>query len=1181
MFYQRFEQIGYQPGVIGWNPSIVLDEGAGDNSLLYPWKDDQAPENLSIALIGQAKHTFAWDVSQWVLTDSEINNDNTFGDGIPDYWENYWFGDFSYAPDEDYDLDGINNGLEFSLGYDPTSSANSTEITAIEENISLKLEWGGQETIALLINNPTTSIVNYTASLSGGQAGGYVWDDSVVGSVAYNWTEISATGTALTAIESDDNDSAEITLQHVVFPFYGDDKTSLWVSTNGYLNFRQEYNDSSNDNLPDYASPYGAIAAFWDDLDTGVGGDIYYQEYPASNPDRLIVQYEGVAKDDSSGVNTFQIVLHHDGIIEFFYKQMNGDLDESSVGIQNIFRNQGIQLAYNEAYLQNNMAIRFTPSKQMVSLVNPSGIVPASSSLELNLNLDKENVFAGSYAGVVSVVHDGQGTSPIEIPFQLEIPYAKVTAPTSGLTLFEGESLSSSSNYFRAKVIDAPESIDEVEFLYTTGSIGRDTSPSNDEYTRSWFSLPAGEHKVFARVKLSNGETNDSAPITVVAIPDSDGDKMDDRWEQFYFSGTQEDPLGDYDQDGASNLHEYEFGFDPDDDTQTPQNISSDVTITEPDNNYTVLEGDTINFKATATDEDFGFERIEFWSNLQPGSPLISGNSSGSVSLYGSGNIVGTHVVTAVTVDRYGKMSDLSPSITVVVLPDSDGDRMDDNWEIASFGDLLQEASADFDGDRFPNIFEYHHGTDAGTESGAAQSYPPSLSSALSPLSEVGSVVSYYVDLNYFDNLPPEASPHENAKTTITAALSSANDFDILEVLPGIYNETIDINDRVFLYGCDYARETVIDASGLSGILVDLNTESVLDGFTIKNGGTTSFVSQGAGVNISVSGDANKPRLIGCLVVDNLASSRGGGIYLHTGDLTLVSCSVIGNTAPKGAGFYHNSSSSNISLINTLFWNEAGLSSSLVRGQEIEGGTGNVLLLNTLHRDDLTGSVLIDGVDQGTDNPGITAYYGIYHSSPAKDAGNALIAYSRRDSDNESRDDGLIDIGVDEVVDGDGDAIADTWMAYYGLSDASGHDDSDAFTNLEEYQNQTDPLQADTDGDSVSDSGEVNLAGTNPLVADSDDLDTDLNQDGIDDSVGLILGISLSGDDQDGDNLTNAQEIELGTDPTKADTDGDGTNDDLDDFPLDPTRDSIGNSDPSDTSAPSIFLRKPPGAVLL
>ena len=65
------------------------------------------------------------------------------------------------------------------------------------------------------------------------------------------------------------------------------------------------------------------------------------------------------------------------------------------------------------------------------------------------------------------------------------------------------------------------------------------------------------------------------------------------------------------------------------------------------------------------------------------------------------------------------------------------------------------------------------------------------------------------------------------------------------------------------------------------------------------------------------------------------------------------------------------------------------------------------------------------------------------------------------------------------------------------------------------------------------------------------------------------------------DTLTNVEEAALGTDPTKADTDGDGANDDVDDFPLDPTRTSIGSADPGDSAAPSIFLRKPPGATLL
>ena len=65
-FYDRFAQVGYEPGSAGWNPSIILDERQGDNSTRYPWKDDQTPENMSIALIGQAKFLFAWDLSLFI-----------------------------------------------------------------------------------------------------------------------------------------------------------------------------------------------------------------------------------------------------------------------------------------------------------------------------------------------------------------------------------------------------------------------------------------------------------------------------------------------------------------------------------------------------------------------------------------------------------------------------------------------------------------------------------------------------------------------------------------------------------------------------------------------------------------------------------------------------------------------------------------------------------------------------------------------------------------------------------------------------------------------------------------------------------------------------------------------------------------------------------------------------------
>ncbi|MEO0510255.1 MAG: LamG-like jellyroll fold domain-containing protein [Verrucomicrobiota bacterium] len=110
-FYDRFAEIGYQPA------HLQLDEGEGDNSPLYPWRDDQTPENLSIALIGQAKNLFAWDISAYVGTDSD-------SDSLPDYWEWYWFQSLTQTASDDADGDGQDNAEELAE-YENPSEAQS------------------------------------------------------------------------------------------------------------------------------------------------------------------------------------------------------------------------------------------------------------------------------------------------------------------------------------------------------------------------------------------------------------------------------------------------------------------------------------------------------------------------------------------------------------------------------------------------------------------------------------------------------------------------------------------------------------------------------------------------------------------------------------------------------------------------------------------------------------------------------------------------------------------------------------------------------------------------------------------------------------------------------------------------------------------------------------------------
>jgi PKD repeat protein len=110
----------------------------------------------------------------------------------------------------------------------------------------------------------------------------------------------------------------------------------------------------------------------------------------------------------------------------------------------------------------------------------------------------------------------------------------------------------------------------------------------------------------------------------------------------------------------------------------------------------------------------------------------------------------------------------------------------------------------------------------------------------------------------------------------------------------------------------------------------------------------------------------------------------------------------------------------------------------------------------------------------------------------------------------------------------------------------------------------------DSDGDGLTDAQEQSL-GTDPHKADT-------NGDGIPDGTAVAIGISPTNPDMDADGVANATERSNGTDPFVADTDGDGVNDGADAFPLDATRSQPSQSDPSDHTPPTITLVRPEGA---
>lgn len=122
--------------------------------------------------------------------------------------------------------------------------------------------------------------------------------------------------------------------------------------------------------------------------------------------------------------------------------------------------------------------------------------------------------------------------------------------------------------------------------------------------------------------------------------------------------------------------------------------------------------------------------------------------------------------------------------------------------------------------------------------------------------------------------------------------------------------------------------------------------------------------------------------------------------------------------------------------------------------------------------------------------------------------------------------------------DTDDDGMDDAWETTHGLAvgvnDADGDDDEDELSNIREFAANTDPGNADTDGDGLADGAEVIQHGTNPVL---DDTDGDQLTDGEEvDQHGTNPLVA----DTDGDGLTDSEEVLThGSDPNNSDTDGD------------------------------------------
>ena len=145
---------------------------------------------------------------------------------------------------------------------------------------------------------------------------------------------------------------------------------------------------------------------------------------------------------------------------------------------------------------------------------------------------------------------------------------------------------------------------------------------------------------------------------------------------------------------------------------------------------------------------------------------------------------------------------------------------------------------------------------------------------------------------------------------TIASAVAAASSGSIIQIAPGVYNESIDLGGKdLELTGDPDAPDTVIlDGTGLAdSILVMAGGQSAntrISGLTFRSGTR----GHGTGLQPGATGDGGavfieggEPRILDCRFIDN-AAARGGAIWSDAASPRIRRCVLDGNTAADNGG---------------------------------------------------------------------------------------------------------------------------------------------------------------------------------------------------------------------------------------------------------------------------------------
>ena len=340
-------------------------------------------------------------------------------------------------------------------GYNVTIPPQPGRITISPLSLNAKLSFGKTATQSLMISNSNSegSLLNYKIKrqnarinwedisdiqkrskindIGGPDEFGYTWldSDALTGPI-FHWRDISTTGTK---IFLDDDEDILLALPFP-FPFYGENKDSIRVSSNGYLTFGTDGTEFENNHIPDNTQPNDCIMPFWDDLNPEEGGTIHYATV---GTDSFIVQYTDIVSFTNSSNYTFQVICHRGGNIVFQYLNMPGEVEEATVGIENSSGTDGLEIVSNRRFLHDTLAIKILAPQFWLHALPVVGALAANETDHITVTFDATKLKKGTYNATLQVMSNDSTNALVHIPVSINIedstsPKFRYEFPISG-----------------------------------------------------------------------------------------------------------------------------------------------------------------------------------------------------------------------------------------------------------------------------------------------------------------------------------------------------------------------------------------------------------------------------------------------------------------------------------------------------------------------------------------------------------------------------------------------------------------------------------------------------------------------------------------------------------------------------------------------------------------------------